>query len=81
MFTFDADNLTFSISVIEPEPTIMLGDVNDDGNVAINDVTTLIDYLLGGQLEHFDDLNADVNQDGRITISDVTSLIDLLLTN
>lgn len=81
LFTFDADNLTFSISVIEPEPTIMLGDVNDDGNVAINDVTTLIDYLLGGQLEHFDDLNADVNQDGRITISDVTSLIDLLLTN
>lgn len=81
LFTFDADNLTFSISVIEPEPTIMLGDVNDDGNVAINDVTTLIDYLLGGQLEHFDDLNADVNQDGRITISDVTFLIDLLLTN
>ena len=81
LFTFDADNLTFSISVIEPEPTIMLGDVNDDGNVAINDVTTLIDYLLGGQLEHFNDLNADVNQDGRIAISDVTSLIDLLLTN
>lgn len=81
LFTFDADNLTFSISVIEPEPTIMLGDVNDDGNVAINDVTTLIDYLLGGQLEHFNVLNADVNQDGRITISDVTSLIDLLLTN
>lgn len=81
LFTFDADNLTFSISVIKPEPTILLGDVNDDGNVAINDVTTLIDYLLGGQLEHFDDLNADVNQDGRITISDVTSLIDLLLTN
>ena len=81
LFTFDADNLTFSISVIEPEPTIMLGDVNDDGNVAINDVTTLIDYLLGGQLEHFYVLNADVNQDGRIAISDVTSLIDLLLTN
>ncbi len=81
LFTFDADNLTFSISVIEPEPTIMLGDVNDDGNVAINDVTTLIDYLLGGQLEHFNVLNADVNQDGRIAINDVTSLIDLLLTN
>lgn len=81
LFTFDADNLTFSISVIKPEPTILLGDVNDDGNVAINDVTTLIDYLLGGQLEHFNVLNADVNQDGRIAISDVTSLIDLLLTN
>lgn len=80
LFTFDADNLTFSISVIEPEPTIMLGDVNDDGNVAINDVTTLIDYLLGGQLEHFNVLNADVNQDGRIAINDVTSLIDLLMS-
>ena len=81
LFTFDLDNLTFSLNLIEVQPDIHLGDVNEDGKVAINDVTTLIDYLLGGSLEHFNALNADVNQDTKITISDVTALIDLLLTS
>ncbi|MBQ9821957.1 MAG: glycosyl hydrolase 53 family protein [Muribaculaceae bacterium] len=81
LFTFDLDNLTFSLNVIEPQPEVHLGDVNDDGKVAINDVTALIDYLLGGSLEHFNEVNADVNQDRNITISDVTALIDLLLSS
>ncbi len=57
-----------------------LGDVNDDGVVNISDVTTLIDYLLGGSLEHFSIANANVNMDSKISISDVTALIDLLLS-
>ena len=54
------------------------GDVNGDGNIAINDVTNLIDMLLGG-----DDLPAwgDVDGDGSVGIKDVTTLIDLLLNN
>jgi hypothetical protein len=56
-----------------------LGDVNHDGKVAINDVTSLIDYLLGG--EHGAcAICADVNASGDVTISDVTALIDLLLS-
>ena len=52
------------------------GDINGDGNIAINDVTNLIDMLLGG-----DELPAwaDVNGDGNVTIADVTVLIDMLL--
>ena len=57
------------------------GDVNGDGSVNIADVTSLIDYLLGSELESFDAVAADVNGDGSINISDVTSLIDLLLTS
>lgn len=57
-----------------------LGDVNDDGVINISDVTTLIDYLLGGSLEHFNIANANVNMDSKISISDVTALIDLLLS-
>ena len=53
------------------------GDVNDDGLIAINDVTKLIDMLLDGVPEGF---NADVNFDGDITIADVTALIDRLLS-
>jgi hypothetical protein len=54
------------------------GDVNGDGNVAIADVTTLIDYLLGGNVT-VNEANADVNGQGGITIADVTALIDMLL--
>ncbi|MBQ6080459.1 MAG: dockerin type I repeat-containing protein [Muribaculaceae bacterium] len=57
----------------------ILGDVNDDGNVSIADVTALIDYLLGTN----DGINldaADCNTDNNISIADVTALIDYLLS-
>lgn len=56
------------------------GDVNGDGKVSIDDVTTLIDYLLSGNITPFNVVNADVDEDGSITIADVTALIDLLLS-
>ena len=59
-------------------PEYTLGDVNDDGQVSIKDVTTLIDYLLGGDVT-INELAADVKSDGNISIADVTALIDMLL--
>lgn len=79
LFTFDADNLTFSIEVIEQQPLVNPGDVNGDGQLSIADVTMLIDYLLGSVPASFNDVNADVNHDSGITIADVTMLIDMLL--
>ena len=54
----------------------MRGDVNGDGVINIDDVTTLIDGLLSGN-----DMGdgADCNLDGIINIDDVTALIDYLL--
>ena len=52
------------------------GDINGDGNIAVSDVTNLIDQLLGGEeLPAY----ADVNGDGEVTIKDITDLIDMLL--
>jgi len=59
--------------------TFTLGDVNEDGLVNIADVTTLIDYLLGGAPSPFNTAAADVDGDGKIKIGDVTDLINLLL--
>lgn len=56
------------------------GDVDGDETVNISDVTSLIDYLLGGNSDIINTLNADVDQDGNINISDVTALIDYLLS-
>lgn len=54
------------------------GDVNHDGSVSIDDVTYLIDYLLGGG--EICTTCADVDGDGSLAIADVTTLIDRLLS-
>ena len=56
------------------------GDVNGDGFVNIGDVTTMIDYLLGENVEALDSTTADVNHDEIINIGDVTAIIDMLLS-
>lgn len=63
-----------------PTPPIQLGDVNGDGAVNISDVTTLIDYLLGNNVEIVAEAS-DINGDGVINISDATALIDMVLGN
>ena len=60
-------------------PTVKKGDVNNDGDVSISDVTALIDYLLSGNIEDINPQAADVDGNNDISISDVTSLIDMLL--
>ena len=55
------------------------GDVDGDGFVKIDDVTALIDHLLGSN-SSIDVGNADINYDGVVTIADVTELIDYLLS-
>ena len=61
-------------------PTIIRGDVNDNGDVTIADVTALIDYLLSGNASGINLDNANCNLDGDVTIADVTALIDYLLS-
>ena len=52
-----------------------------DGEVAIADVTALIDMLLGGDPGDYDTWAADCDLDGEIGIADVAALIDYLLTD
>lgn len=63
-----------------PKPVGLFGDVNDDGELTIKDVTVLINYLLTDYENPFNKFNADVNNDDKHSISDVTALINMLLT-
>lgn len=67
--------------LVTSSATSLRGDVDDDGNVNIADVTVLIDYLLSGNSNGVNLTNADVEDDNVINIADVTALIDNLLTN
>ena len=62
------------------EPTFLRGDVDDDGNVNISDVTSLIDYVLSSDATGVNVDAADCDQDGNVNISDVTALIDYVLS-
>ncbi len=74
--------LTQGILVVEkwtePAPVVR-GDVNDDGDINISDVTALIDYVLSSPTV-INQKNADCDADGEITISDVTALVDYVLS-
>ena len=63
----------------EEGPASQRGDVNMDGRVTINDVTSLINYLLSNDATGIDLVAANCNQDNNINIGDVTTLIHYLL--
>jgi arabinogalactan endo-1,4-beta-galactosidase len=79
LFTLDTNDLSFIIEVIEDQPTVILGDVNDDGSVNITDVSLYINYITGAQVTNFCFTNADLNNDGQYNISDVIQLIMKIL--
>ncbi len=57
----------------------LLGDVDGDGEVAIADVSALVDYLMTNDASQIVLENANVDGDGEVAISDVSALIDILL--
>ncbi len=72
---FAIDNVAITAKPVAPR-----GDVNNDGEVTIADVTALIDYLLSGDDSGINLDAADCDVDGSVGISDVTALIDYLLS-
>jgi surface protein len=60
---------------------VLLGDVNDDGQVNISDVVTLVNYILGQDPSPFVFEAADVNEDTQINIGDVVALVNIILMN
>ena len=87
----EGDNLNFSTGheiltgVRPPEgwtppASFIRGDVNDDGDVTIDDVTALMNYLLTGNTTGINTDAADCDEDSEIGINDVTLLINYLLT-
>lgn len=56
----------------------ILGDVNGNGKIDIDDATLIQKYVVGIKEETFDETYADVNKDGKITVLDAT-LIQIIL--
>ena len=65
-----------------PQPTFELGDVNHSGGVDIDDVTILINKVLGNTPETYfaEQANCNGDAEGMVDIDDVTALITRVLT-
>jgi len=57
-----------------------LGDVNDDGNINIQDIIILINFITGNLVpEYPQDVAADMNEDGLINIQDIVIIISQIV--
>ena len=54
-----------------------VGDVNNDGEVTIADVTSLVNIVLSEEAS--DNVMTDVNEDNEVSVADITSLVSLVL--
>lgn len=68
------------LNVILNATTFQLGDINEDGEINIADVVTLIEYIIGdGSLTNSQLLAADLTEDGIVNITDMINLINNIL--
>ncbi len=63
----------------EPQSDYIPGDVNNDGEVSVADVTRIIDIITGDEADDATLKRADVNQDNEITVADVIRVIDIII--
>ncbi len=63
----------------EPVVVSKPGDANEDSKVDVNDVTTVINYILNKNPNPFNYDNANVNGDAKVDVLDVTLIINIIL--
>lgn len=79
LFTFNSDDNTFMLQVLETQPTVKRGDVDDNSVVDIDDVVLLISVILGNNHSPYNASNSDLDGDNVLSIDDVTLLIAIIL--
>ncbi len=60
--------------------SLLMGDVNHDGEISLVDITMTVEYNLTQNAEGFFFENADMNGDGEISIVDIMSIVDIILS-
>tara|TARA_S200000501_G_scaffold368766_1_gene407110 strand:+ start:5510 stop:6886 length:1377 start_codon:yes stop_codon:yes gene_type:complete len=72
----------FNVQLNSEVSNLLLGDVNFDGQLNINDVMIIVNIILGQTSPTDHQLYvADLNQDGIVNIIDTISLINIILNN
>lgn len=79
----NGENLEDSLVILDfdekQEPQFLLGDVNHDGTIDVNDIMAIVNYILGMSIVNFDEEAADFNQDGSVNVMDVMDVVLVIL--
>lgn len=74
---YKVENSILTIEVTKPGG-IIAGDINGDGNVSVDDVVNIVNYIIGTN-DGIDQNLADVDGNGEITINDIVVFINLYI--
>ncbi len=69
---------TFQFYAQPPTCCVVRGDVNSSGDVAVDDLTFLVDFLFRGGSAPICDVHGDLNNDGNTNVTDLTYMVDFL---
>ena len=69
--------LPSGVFVIYESTGVLLGDVNQDGDVNLLDVSPFVEIITSGEFQN----EADVNQDGVVNLIDVSPFVELVIGN
>ncbi len=66
--------------------SFMMGDVNNDGELSVTDVTLLVKYILGAMQTDEESIKlveerGDLDSNGEITVADISLLVELILVS
>ena len=67
--------------LVSDENTGMMGDLNQDGIINVQDIILSINIILGGVPTEHQLWSGDINQDGIIDILDIVLLINLIFSS
>ena len=67
--------------IYQPSPDLSeLGDINQDGNLDVLDVVSIVNFILGNSIPNDDEIFfSDLNQDGSLDVLDVVQLVNIIL--
>lgn len=69
----------YSVCPLEVKPQSTVGDIDDNGEVNMSDVTALINHILHAAT--YESSLCDIDGNGEVNVTDVTALINILLRN
>ena len=64
--------------VLDENYDIIIGDVNGDYNINIQDVIIIIGFILGNNISESEMIASDINQDNIINVLDIVLVVDLI---
>ena len=73
--TFD-DRFVLTIN----EQEVLLGDANNDGNVTIGDIVSVVN-IIAGNTGNYNLKAADANKDGTISVGDIVAIVNIMAGN